>query len=293
MKPNFFILGAPKCGTTSLAHWLSQHPNVFFSQEKEPHYYSTDFPISTPRTQQMYFDLFAGVTEQHLAIGEGSVWYLRSEDAVANIQKEIPEAKYIVMLRNPVEMAPSLHWQSVFNGDEDVQDFETAWALQEVRRQGRDLPSRCRAAILLQYADACKLGEQLQRLYAEIGRERVHVVFLEDLQKRQQDTWQKVLDFLKLPEVEGLDFSVQNPAKRWRRPWVQRFGHYYYRAQRKFGFAPLGLGIYGRLSTGAIEEASRPDVAASAVEMLRLQFADDISLLGRLTQRDLSDWTSE
>src|SRR5210317_560697 len=117
MKPNFFILGAPKCGTTSLAYWLSQHPNVYVSPDKEPLHYSTDFPASTPHSERSYLDLFAEATEQHIAIGEASVWYLRSKDAVANIENEIPEAKYIVMLRNPVEMAPSLHWQTVFNGD--------------------------------------------------------------------------------------------------------------------------------------------------------------------------------
>lgn len=82
------------------------------SPTKEPRFYSTDFPVSTPLSKNAYLDLFAPATSKHKAIGEASVWYLLSEYAVPSIHDEDLNTKYIVMLRNPVEMASSLHWQT-------------------------------------------------------------------------------------------------------------------------------------------------------------------------------------
>lgn len=97
-EPNFFIIGAPKCGTTSLAHWLAQHPEVFMSPVKEPHYFSTDFPLTSWRDPDDYHSLFEGADTHHKAVGEASVWYLRSREAVPQIEAHYPGARYIVML---------------------------------------------------------------------------------------------------------------------------------------------------------------------------------------------------
>jgi hypothetical protein len=107
-KPNFFIIGAAKCGTTSLSVWLGGHPQIFMSSMKEPHFFNND-DRQAIRTLDDYEALFWSATEEHIAIGEASVWYLSSADAVPAILQYQPEAKFIVMLRNPVEMAPALH----------------------------------------------------------------------------------------------------------------------------------------------------------------------------------------
>ena len=85
VSPNFFILGAPKCGTTSLASWLSDHPHIFIPPIKEPHYFNTDDQHRNIRRRLDYEKLFRGVTEKHIGVGEASVWYLSSEVAVRNI----------------------------------------------------------------------------------------------------------------------------------------------------------------------------------------------------------------
>ena len=84
-KPNFFILGAPKCGTTSLASWLSEHSDVFMSPIKEPHHFCSDFGYKEYRSHQRYLSLFRKANEQHRAIGEASATYLYSKVAVKNI----------------------------------------------------------------------------------------------------------------------------------------------------------------------------------------------------------------
>jgi hypothetical protein len=97
-RPNFFILGAPKCGTTSLARWVGEHPSVFICPEKEPHFFNTDDRHRGVEAIVDYEALFSGAQEQHVAIGEASVWYLSSLEAVPNILRYEPAAKFIVLV---------------------------------------------------------------------------------------------------------------------------------------------------------------------------------------------------
>ena len=96
-KPNFFIIGAPKCGTTSLWTWLVSHPNIFLPLEKEPHYFNTDDARRGVLTSLEQFEaLFRDVRDEHIAICEASVWYLSSRTAVRNILQYQPNARLIV-----------------------------------------------------------------------------------------------------------------------------------------------------------------------------------------------------
>ena len=130
-EPNFFILGAPKCGTTALAQYLSDHPKVFMTDPKEPHHFNTDQNYGDFKDAERYRKLFQDAGPEHQCVGEASVWYLYSKDAVANIEATIGAPRYIAMLRNPVEMAASLHEQLVYSGNENITSFEKAWAAQE------------------------------------------------------------------------------------------------------------------------------------------------------------------
>ena len=84
--PNFFIVGAPKCGTTALHAYLSQHPDVFMSDPKEPHYFGSDLDFRYRRrpSDAQYRSYFAGAGDRR-RIGEASVWYLYSECAADEI----------------------------------------------------------------------------------------------------------------------------------------------------------------------------------------------------------------
>ena len=142
-KPNFFIIGAPKCGTTSLAAWLAEHPNIYMSPIKEPHFFCSDFNVVIIPNEAEYYRLFKKAGDQHMAVGEASTSYLYSQVAVPRIERELPGAKYIVMVRNPVEMAYSLHEEFVFLGAEHIHDFEMAWRLSPKRRAGRIVSRWC------------------------------------------------------------------------------------------------------------------------------------------------------
>ncbi len=155
-QPNFFIVGAPKSGTTALSDYLRDHPNIFFSEPKEPHYFAQDFEkYRLTKTLEEYLSLFDESTPNHLAIGEGSVFYLFSSVALKKIYEFDPQAKIIVMLRNPVDLVYSFHSQQLFSADEDEQSFEKAWRLQGVRQQGKHIPRKNRNTNFLNYASIC------------------------------------------------------------------------------------------------------------------------------------------
>ncbi|SRR6056297_999156 len=134
-KPNFFIIGAPKCGTTSLYYYLKDHPDIFMAEPKEPHYFSTDFSDKFRKvlTREDYLNLFKEA-KKYKAVGEGSTEYLYSKEAVPNILKFNSEAKFIVMVRNPIELVISLHQELFVEMNENIEDVEKAWDLQEKRR---------------------------------------------------------------------------------------------------------------------------------------------------------------
>src|SRR3546814_13335773 len=102
-KPNFFIVGAPKCGTTSLANWLSEHPSIFLSNPKEPHFFDLDRRKHYKCDLARYEGFFNGVAPTHTMVGEATTGYLRSHVAISEILKYAADARFIVGLRNPVD----------------------------------------------------------------------------------------------------------------------------------------------------------------------------------------------
>lgn len=284
-KPNFFIVGAPKSGTTTLYRWLSEHPEIYMSPKKEPFYFDFDDRARSPLTLKQYEALFSGACEDHVIVGEASTRYLQSAIAVSEILKYSPGARFMVMLRNPVDMAYSLHGQAVLSGGEPVVDFKEAWDLQVVRSTGKSLPKDCREPRRFQYGEVCKVGDQLERLYSVVPKNRVHVVFLDDLRGNPGGEYLALLGFLGLSGDGRSDFPIYNSARRVR----------FYRLQRLMkivGDIKIALGITWRpgLSRFNSETRRRPAMSAEMRSLLQLYFAEQIEKIESLTNRDLSVW---
>lgn len=288
-KPDFFIPGAPKCGTTALARWLAEHPCVYFSPRKEPHFFNRDSMPATPALAE-YQALFRGADDRHKAVGEGSTHYLYSRAAIPRILEYAPAARFIVCLRNPLDMAPALHNECLSQGWETVPSFEAAWRLQARRRAGHDIPATVRgdpARIL--YGPYCRLGEQLERLYGWVDRERVLTMLLEDLRSDPAAEYRRALEFLGLPDDGRRDFPVVNAATRVRSLTLARL-------VRRAAMVRNAVGLRGdwgvakavrRLNTRPYDSAVlRPAMR----DELRDYFRDDIRRLGDLLERDLSAW---
>lgn len=291
-KPDFFIPGAPKCGTTALAQWLAGHPGVYFSPRKEPHFFNRDGMPAT-RTLAEYQALFRAAGDQHRAVGEGSTHYLYSRVAVPGILEYSPAARFIVCLRNPLDMAPALHNECLSQGWETVRSFETAWRLQPRRRAGQDIPGTVTGdPERLLYGPYCRLGEQLERLYGWVDRERVLTIVLDDLRADPAGQYRRVLDFLGLPDDGRRDFPVVNAASQTRSLALARF-------VRRMAMVRDALGLRGDwgIAQAVRRLNTRPPgstvLSPALRDELRDYFRDDVQRLGELLHRDLSAWLGE
>lgn len=298
--PNFFIVGAPKCGTTALSEYLREHSRVTFSNPKEPHYFSSDLQHRGVTTERQYLNCF-DISASDIAVGEASVMYLFSKVAVASAYQYNPDAKFIVMLRSPLEMMPSYHSQLLVSGYEDVTDFAQAWALQEPRAKAQRIPPRCPEPKLLQYAEVGALGSQLERLYRTVPKAQVLVIFYDDFAKDTAGVYRRVVEFLGLPDEGRSEFARVNANKVVQSQRVVRLlgmlnDSFLAKISRRIRMA-FGIphwGWYARLINFLLKfhmkEAPRPPLS----EEMKLKLIDcyraDVAKLSLLTGRDLSGW---
>jgi hypothetical protein len=297
-KPNFFIVGAPKCGTTALYEYLRPHPSIFMPKVKEPHFFARDlgtYPLI--KTPEAYTALFADSTERHLRVGEASVYYLRSSTAIRNIYEFNPDAKLIAMFRNPVDMVHSFHSQLLYVSQESVDDFETAWRLQARRSQGLDLPPRSRGAFRFQYAEMGRFGTQAQRLLSTFPAAQVKVILYDDFAVSPRNVYDEVIGFLDIPHDNRTEFPRINENKRARVGWLQSFmlkpppvlREAYLGLKQMVGAKHLDAikqGVIDRITVKERRPPLSPQFRAELVETFR----EEVALLSRLLNRDLSHW---
>jgi hypothetical protein len=289
-RPNFFLAGAAKCGTTSLSRYLAAHPRIFFSHPKEPHFFCTDYyEHNRIWTERQYLRLFRRASRDHLAIGEGSVWYIASRVAASRILAFNPAAKFIVMVRSPLEMAPSLHSQNVFDCYENEPDFELAWRKQAARRRGLEMPFLCCEPKELMYSDRCMLGAQIERLFRIVPRDQVKIVVMDDLRADPRTVYESVLAFLEVPSDGRVDFPIHNENKVARWPaWnrVLALGGKFKQTCGLHISVPWGPSLVRFAGAPAVRKTMRPEF----INELRLHFTADVELLSRLLDRDLTGW---
>jgi len=126
-KPNFFIVGAAKCGTTGMKYYLHQHPDIFMAAPTEINHFIRDFDIGPSQDEAWYLRHFEAAGDARV-IGEKSVWHLFSKTAATDIKAFNPDARILIMLRNPVEMIHALHSQFLYGRNEDIKNFAHALA---------------------------------------------------------------------------------------------------------------------------------------------------------------------
>ena len=297
-KPNFFIVGAPKSGTTAMADYLRGHPDIFLSDPKEPFFWCEDMP-SLRRCEHVedlssYLALFWGARDQ-TAIGEGSTLYLYSKVAIDLLHQFQSECRLIVMVRNPLELAPAFHMQMCFHFFEDEPNFEKAWSLQELRAMGRHLPVGCNEPALLQYRRLASLGAQVQRLFQTVPRNQVLLLSFDEFRRNPGGAYRRVLEFLQLPDDGRTVFEKRNEAMMMRNPSVTRVMRLYpvKAASRmlKRSLRPVVAEQLRSMKHSLIRRKQlRPQLSAMILETMRAAFSADIRLLETLTGWDLNDW---
>jgi len=299
--PDFFIVGAPKCGTSALGEYLRKHPDVFMAR-KEMHHFGADLHFGSQifrRKEGAYLAEFDAWDGQLLA-GEASVWYLYSTQAAAEIKAFNPKARIIIMLREPAEMLYSLYYQFRLDGNEHLPTFAEALAAEGDRSAGRRITRNTYFGQGLYYRQVASFTEQIRRYVKLFGREQVHVVIYDDFATDTAAAYGKVLEFLGLPaRQDAKAFQVINPSQSIKSPLL-----------RSLMADPLVRGtaiamnswlpkplfttlqkIETWLMQSNIRPAKRPQLDAALRRRIEQDFAPEIERLSELLGRDLTHWS--
>lgn len=300
--PTVYLIGAPKAGTTSLSRWMAQHPDLYFSQPKEPTHWASDYPrlreVRGFGTRSAYEGLYDGPEARRATLrADGSTVYLYSREAVPAIVAEVGEtARFIVALRDPADLVVSFHRTQQLLMNEDELDFETAWK----RSLAGGLPhTDLLDPKLVDYPMVGSLGAAVSRLLDVVDRQRVHFVRFEDLRDHPESVWRDLTAFLGLSEQPAPSFTAHNPSTRtFRSPTlhrlrqrppaliagpVRRLRHLSLRSSR---LKKLKNSLWWR-------EQPKPQISPEMRAALTAHFAADVRLLGRLIDVDLSAWAGD
>jgi hypothetical protein len=289
MKPNFFFIGAPKCGTTSIASFLSGHPDIFISNPKEPHYFEEEIPRGV-KSLKSYESLFARAKDHHKIVGEASTGYLYSKSAVDRILSYSPNARFLVSIRNPYEMAISLHAHSFLGRNENIKDFSTAWKLQASRRSGLEVPRLCISNLLLLYEDRCALGDQIERLLKNISRHHVCMIFFEDLKNKPHILYNEIYHFLNIPNDGRTNFPVLNKKLYVRLPLLANILRLSINIKKSLGIY-RSLGAAKRiLNAASTSKVDNPVIRDEVWQDMDHKFIPQIKKIEKLSGRNLSHW---
>src|SRR3954452_14500158 len=310
-----FIIGAPRCGTTTLSRFLKDHPSVRFPAIKEPHFFAqhdlrglSDDELRL-RVERDYLQPFFATASNSRVGADGSVTYLYAPEQLEPILRLWPESRFVLPLRDPLAMLPSLHRRLIFVGEETIPDFADAWAAAPDRAEGRKLPAQCQDARLFRYDEAARFGTYLERLYAIVGRERCQVVVFDDLAADPAAEYRRFMDFAGLEPQANVDFAPRRAGESVRLRWLQRVlkrppkamrkrfaGEYLKHRARRHTDAPTRGALAKILSVrrlllrwNTVSPPAEPLPTALQTE-IRHHFKDEIEHLGRLVNRDLSHW---
>jgi hypothetical protein len=299
--PDFFVIGAPKAGTTALHAALAAHPELFLSSVKEPKFFLGGGQPPPPQhgpgdahsakewvwRREDYERLFAAAPPGTLR-GESTPFYLSDFDAQRRLRGEVPEARLVAVVRDPVDRAYS-NWAHLWaDGLEPEPDFLTACALEDEREAAG-------WARFWRYRKLGRYGEQLDHLFTLFPREQVHVLRYRELVDDPLAAVDGLCAFLGveqglIDEVPSANVSTYVPpsaASRVLQEAVRRgaeVGRLFPPKLWRKASGPLLRVLRGT------KPRSRPELQPEDRSTLVDWFAEDIRLLERLTGRTYDDW---
>lgn len=287
------MVGAPKSGTTAMYEYLRSHPSLYLPKRKELRYFGRDLDIRDrdALTEAQYLAHF-GAAPPGSRIGTAYVWYLFSASAAREIAEFSPDARVIVMLRDPVDMLPALHGEHLSNGNEDIADFTAALDAETDRRAGRRIPPHAHLPQGLWYSQVPRYSEQLERYLEVFGRDRVHVVVFDDFATDPAAAYRETLRFLDVSvDHRPESFRVVNPSHRTRSEHLRHFLARPPRVLRQVIHHVVPPGVrrraYERAKRANVVVAPRPPMPEATRRRLRAEFRAEVERVSGLLGRDL------
>lgn len=193
-KPNFFLLGAGRSGSTYLWGLLKQHPDIFMTTPKEPTYFCETFQVI--KNPIDYYKLFEQAKDKTIR-GEASHVYLSNPGTAPVLGTLFPQAKFVSILRNPAERAHSLFSWMHKRGFEDIDKFEAALAAEDERYQSDAFKSECRQYFYnYMYFRSGLYGQQFDRYFDLFPREQFHIIELDAFKAKPRRHLKRIFKFL-------------------------------------------------------------------------------------------------
>jgi hypothetical protein len=286
MLPNFMIVGAPKAGTTSLYHYLSQHPEVFMSSPKEVNFFSYEELVQ----QNLYYDDFKvdnvdkykklfTHTKGEKAVGEASVSYLFYPKTPQKIKETIPDVKIIILLREPTSRAYSHYLMDYKLGLVDVAFEDIVYELEENTKSN------------LFYQQYISLGlyyEQVKRYIDIFGKDKIRIYFQDDFKNDPSSIIADICDFL------GVDSNYRPKISKeynvFSMPKSKIVDKVYKSSFRPLISSVLPQRIKEKIIDILFVKKQRPKMSNETRKYLQGIYRDDIINLERLIEVDLSSW---
>lgn len=299
VMPNFLVIGAPKAGTSALYYYLKQHPEIYMSPVKEPHFFTFENEKinccgpgdqerlrGTTTSLEDYIKLFDQVSGE-IAIGEASTTYLGSIKAPERIKHYLPEVKLIAILRNPVDAGYASFLHLLRDGDETITDF--AQALQEEEKRIHQNWDG-----LWRYKTRGFYYTQVKRYFDLFERDQLQIYRYEDFQQNSVEVLQSIFGFLRVDESFIPDMSTQYNVSGM--PSNQRLNQLMVKPNPLKSTLNLFLpkGFRKALSTQIKEwnfnQYKKPKMSLDLRHKLTQEYREDILKLQDLIQQDLSSW---
>jgi hypothetical protein len=286
MKVDFFIVGAPKAGTTSLYHYLNEHPEIVMSRQKETDYFSDEdlqkkglyYGKNRINTLEKYHSLFQNADQKKT--GEASVSYLFYEDVPQKIKAYNSNGKIIIMLRNPVDRAFS-HYLMDYRLGLISKSFESI-----LENEKKDIKT---SLFYQQYIELGQYSGQVKRYIEKFGKENVTIIFYYDFKNHVVKEVQKVYEFLEVDskyraEIENKHNTYSMPKNNWIR-LIYSFVSF-----RKILNRILPKRKVRKIKEKLFIKSKKPKLSDVLRARLINLYAHDIKQLEELLSVDLSQW---
>ena len=286
MKVDFFIVGAPKAGTTSLYHYLSAHPQVEMSRQKETDYFSDKaiheqgmyYAKNRVDTLDKYESLF--VQKESVVYGEASVSYLFYENVAEDIKKYNPNAKIIIMLRNPIERAFS-HYLMDYRLGLISDSFENVLAKKSKHKNAH--------LFYQQYIEVSKYAKQIQRYLDFFKKENILFIDYEDFKKNVSKTVDQVYNFLNISTEFVADINTKHNTFIMPKNKIIRliYSFVFLRKILTFLFPAY---LVKNIRVLLFKSDKKPELLKETRSLLKRIFNDDIKNLEEVLSKDYSKW---
>jgi hypothetical protein len=212
--PDFYIVGAPRCGTTFMHNYLKQHPNVFMPDDKEHPFFCRDLYSGTPLDRKHFLDegaYLARLRGKSGVIGDACAYDLFSTDAAREIHARRPDAGIVVCVREPAHQMRSFHHNRIRLGVEDL-PFDEALAAAPARARGERMPRNPYLVPMYQYEAVARFDEQIERYVKLFGSEQVAIFPIADTASSPADAFTRATRFLGLADWLPESFEVVDPT---------------------------------------------------------------------------------